>query len=90
MPTGSRFVSPLFVLAVVSLSVATPRIASASWPPFGRPISTAVGDQLAPSITTDGAGGAIITWVDFRSTPVNLFARRILASGELDPAQSTA
>jgi hypothetical protein len=86
MPTGSRFVSPLFVLAAVSLFVATPRIASASWPPFGRAISTAVGDQLAPSITADGAGGAIIAWVDFRGTPVNLFARRILISGELDPA----
>jgi flagellar hook capping protein FlgD len=86
MPTGSRFVSPLFVFAAVSLFVAIPRIASAAWPPFGRAISTAVGDQLAPSISTDGAGGAIIAWVDFRGAPVNLFARRVLASGELDPA----
>lgn len=86
MPTGSRFPSPLFVLAAVSLSVATPQIASASWPPFGRAISTATGDQLAPSIASDGAGGAIIAWVDFRGTPVNLFARHVLVSGELDPA----
>ena len=85
MSTGSRFASPLFVLATVSLSVATPRIASAAWPPFGRAISTAVGDQLAPAIASDGAQGAIISWVDFRGTPVNLFARRVLASGELDP-----
>ena len=86
MPIGSRFASPLFVLVAVSLFAGIPQDASAAWPPFGRAVSTAVGDQLAPSISPDGAGGVIIAWVDFRGAPVNLFARRVLVSGELDPA----
>ena len=40
--------------------------------------------QLAipPSIVSDGGGGAIITWVDFRSSPeINIYAQRVNAAG---------
>src|SRR5262249_28775391 len=39
-----------------------------------------------PAITTDGAGGAIVVWQDLRGPKVNVFARHVLASGELDAA----
>jgi hypothetical protein len=60
--------------------------ASAAWPALGRALSTAVKNQEIPQVATDGAGGAIVVWQDFRSPRVNIFARRVLASGELDPS----
>ncbi len=54
------------------------------WTTGGIPICTATGDQLDPSLTSDGAGGAIIAWSDNRfgtfAGPA-LFAQRIDAGG---------
>ncbi len=47
------------------------------WTPNGVAI-TAAGGQLLPSLTTDGSGGAIITWNDNR---IGAYAQRIDASG---------
>jgi hypothetical protein len=44
------------------------------------------GNQLSPTIATDGHGGAILAWLDSRDSTVNVFSRRILASGAPDPA----
>jgi hypothetical protein len=66
--------------------ITLPERASAFWPILGRPITTAPKGQVHSVITTDGAGGAIIAWEDQRNNRVNIFARRVLASGELDPA----
>jgi len=63
------------------VALAVPNSAWGAWPPAGRPLEVAAGDQKGPAIATDGAGGAIVAWSD-----VGLFARRVLASGELDPA----
>lgn len=55
------------------------------WPEGGL----ALGAEGAwQTICTDGAGGAIVTWHDFRSgqfTP-DIYAQRVLASGTVDPA----
>jgi hypothetical protein len=52
------------------------------WAGNGVAICTAGGDQYTPAITSDGAGGAIITWVDFRGgTYSDIYAQRINASG---------
>ena len=64
------------------LALASPQVAWGAWPPAGRPLEVAAGDQRAAAIATDGSGGAIVAWHD----PTGLFARRVLASGELDPA----
>ncbi len=40
-------------------------------------------DQTQPSITNDGAGGAIISWTDGRNTDQDIYANRIPASGSL-------
>src|SRR5437899_3091572 len=46
------------------------------------PISTAAGNQSSPSVTSDGFGGAIIAWQDYRSgTIYDIYAQRINASG---------
>jgi len=52
------------------------------WTAGGVAVCSAAGDQFAPRITSDGAGGAIITWEDFRSdTDFDVYARRVNAAG---------
>jgi predicted lipoprotein with Yx(FWY)xxD motif len=55
------------------------------WAANGVPICTADHDQLTPTITSDGAGGAIVTWHDARTfpagAPIGIYAQRVNASG---------
>ncbi len=51
------------------------------WTADGVPICTATDLQLWPKITSDGASGAIITWVDKRSGGWHVYAQRVDASG---------
>ena len=50
-------------------------------PGINTAICTSPNDQLHPVIASDGAGGAIIAWHDWRSGIPNLYAQRISASG---------
>lgn len=66
------------------LSLASfPAAAFAQWAPEGRPVSAATGDQFAPAIAADGAGGAFVVWVDSRVTPYSydLYIQRLAANG---------
>ena len=50
------------------------------WTENGEAICTAAGDQCGPQLTSDGSGGAIITWWDYRSyymTGEDIYAQRI-------------
>jgi len=76
----------LIIFGSLSLAWISPGPASADWPALGRAICTDPNRQEHPKIATDGSGGAIAVWQDFRSTRVNVFARRVFASGVLDPA----
>jgi predicted lipoprotein with Yx(FWY)xxD motif len=51
------------------------------WTADGVVISTAVNEQYDPTITSDGTGGAIITWTDYRNGLSDIYAQRINASG---------
>ena len=51
------------------------------WAANGVPLCTATGDQSNPTIATDGASGAIVTWFDYRSGNYDIYAQRIDASG---------
>lgn len=51
------------------------------WATDGVPVSTAIYDQRNPAITSDGAGGAIITWADSRNGLTDIYTQRISASG---------
>lgn len=59
-----------------------------AWPPNGVALCTAAGLQDVPSIVSDGAGGAIVAWMDGRSATsnVDIYAQHVLASGHVDPA----
>ncbi len=54
------------------------------WQTNGIPICAATGDQVNPVITSDGQGGAIIAWTDFRSGSgfSDIYAQRVLANGQ--------
>jgi hypothetical protein len=70
-------------LAALMLAFA-PRPASADWPLFGRAISNTVDSQIHPEIASDGAGGALIAWQDFRKPQPEIAVNHVLASGALD------
>ncbi len=52
------------------------------WTANGVAISTATYNQLVPSIISDGSGGAIISWYDYRSgSAYDIYSQRINSSG---------
>ncbi len=53
----------------------------AQWTANGVGICTAIFAQSYPTITSDGAGGAIVTWQDGRTGVWSIYAQRINASG---------
>ena len=57
---------------------------AAQWTADGVALCTAANDQHAPVIAADGAGGAIVTWYDYRSgSHYDIYAQRISASGSI-------
>jgi hypothetical protein len=57
-----------------------------AWPADGLALCNASGQQTAPDLVADGAGGAFVVWQDFRgaSIPV-VYAHHLIANGA-DPA----
>jgi hypothetical protein len=80
---GVRRLGPLLVVLTM-LSSAAPA-AVAAWPgdpDVNVPLSAAANDQVSPTIAADGAGGAIVTWFDFRSgTDFDIYAQRVSKAG---------
>ena len=54
---------------------------AALWTGDGAAICTAPGSQVYPVLASDGAGGAIIAWYDYRSGNYDIYAQRVDASG---------
>lgn len=74
--------------ASVAGSTKAPVTGLPQWQHDGTPIVTADGIQLAPQIVSDGAGGGIVVWQDFRpyyvdTVPRSLYAQRVLADGQI-------
>jgi hypothetical protein len=70
---------PFVVLCVLIFAV--PSAVWAFWVQDGAALCTAAGIQQYPTITSDGAGGAIVTWYDFRNGNYDIYAQRVNASG---------
>ena len=75
------FGASVLAVSVLVLALLPSACVFASWQVNGNPISAVVGDQYSPQITSDGAGGAIITWADNRSGNYDIYAQRVNASG---------
>jgi hypothetical protein len=68
-------------------------VGAVQWAANGIGLCIATGDQYAPTITSDGAGGTIVTWHDYRSGGGNgdIYAQRISADGTVQwPANGVA
>ena len=72
-------------LSTVSYDIYAQRISSSGevlWGVDGIPISVASERQMNPKIVSDGAGGAIIVWQDYRNgTNYDIYAQRVNGSG---------
>jgi hypothetical protein len=69
----------LFVAAIL-LSPVSP--AHAAWVPDGTALSVAANNQQYPLVVSDGAGGAIVAWRDYRSgSNFDVYAQRVNAGG---------
>ncbi|MFN8176853.1 MAG: FlgD immunoglobulin-like domain containing protein [bacterium] len=59
-----------------------PIVAHAAWSPNGDPICTAAGLQYHPVVASDGAGGAFVSWWDFRGGATSdIYTQRIDGQG---------
>jgi hypothetical protein len=56
-------------------------VGAVQWTADGVALCTATGSQQLPTIVSDGAGGAIVTWFDYRSGNADIYARRASAAG---------
>ena len=81
--------------AVPALSVQ--RILSSSeidsrWPADGLSVLDSSFGVNRPELVSDGSGGAIIAWTDYRdpSTATDIFAHHVLEGGTVDPAWPTS
>src|SRR5438876_724807 len=88
-PTVPLWIHSACVL--LALSIVAPCPAIADWPTSSTvnlSVCTATDRQLGPQLTTDGSGGAIMTWNDTRagSTNRDIFAQHVFANGVVDPA----
>jgi hypothetical protein len=72
------------VLVPLAISCLSPSLARA-WPndPANGniPLCTATDNQRYPASVSDGAGGAIVTWIDHRSGNWDIYAQRVDATG---------
>ena len=51
------------------------------WATNGVAICTAVGDQQYPQMVSNGIGGAIVTWEDYRGLNSDIYAQRVKSDG---------
>lgn len=60
-------------------------IGVALWVPNGTAMCTASGEQIEPRLVSDGAGGAIAAWSDFRNDVLqsDLYAQRVTSIGAM-------
>jgi hypothetical protein len=70
----------IFTLMLIHISV------HAQWninPSINNAVCNYTGNQMNVQVTSDGAGGAICTWVDTRNGGQDIYAQRIDANGSL-------
>ncbi len=88
-PTARRGIGAVpglgLLIALLTLTALPSRPARAAWPVNGRALCTAGNDQTDPRACGDGAGGAFVTWNDYRLDPAvpEVFVQHVNASGNI-------
>ena len=54
---------------------------TSAWVADGVTICATVDDQTGLSLASDGAGGAIVAWTDYRGSDADIYAQRVLLDG---------
>jgi len=76
-----------------AIRIASDGSTSPGWPENGIDVCTAPEAQSLPRIVSDGAGGALVAWADYRAVPVgasnleeytDIYAHHILPTGAVD------
>jgi hypothetical protein len=79
MAWGKQLKVLLLVVPVLAVSVSDNVFAC--WEENGNPISVATDAQRLPQIISDGSGGAIMAWLDYRNGNWDIYAQRVNALG---------
>jgi hypothetical protein len=58
------------------------------WTPTGVPIAVQPGRQRFQQLVSDGAGGAVVVWEDWRASPTRVYAQHIGADGNAKWAEN--
>ena len=82
MNPSTRSLTAALILALVSAEAA-PTLAgeTPAWTRGGLPVAAGVGDQVNPTLVSDGAGGAIIAWEDNRADAVGVCVQHLTSLG---------
>jgi hypothetical protein len=72
---------PQLIALTLALSATLPVTAQAAWTLNGVPLCLSANDQNRPIIISDGAGGSIVTWYDFRTGNADIYVQRLDAFG---------
>ena len=51
------------------------------WDENGVALCSAAGDQMKAQVVSDGSGGAIVAWCDYRDGSADIYAQRVSAAG---------
>ncbi len=76
------------ILFALFVALATPALAAWSPQLTGTPIANPPTTQGGPAAIPDGAGGAFVFWVDYRSGTGDVYGQHVLADGALAWAAS--
>ncbi len=84
-PVGNNF---LILTSTISRFCLISSYARAVYAVDGVAICSVDSNQLDPQICSDGAGGAFITWRDYRGATTDIYAQRVSASGNIQAVQN--
>lgn len=60
-----------------------PTVTHAEWMPNGIPLCHRDANQYVPFMASDGAGGFVVVWQDFRNGDGDVYAQKVNASGDV-------
>ncbi len=84
--TGGAIVTWQDERSGTSVDIYAQRVSAAGgalWTTDGVALCMLAGDQYRPKIAADGAGGATVTWEDYRNNAGDIYAQRVSANGEI-------